>query len=1568
MRIGENGSNDPIYLIERSGGIETNILTSTPAIVATSFEINVKVIYRSNGDWELYTDLAGGTAFQLDATANHTATVLGQHLGVWLKYTTSNVTKFTYDDIYAGSIQGGSTAPTITSVTAISDTELEVEFDKAIDPVTGEEISNYIVDKGIGNPTSILQNGTNPALFTLTFGPSFIDGDTYTLTISDVEYLDNNVMATQNETFVYTAPDLTPPTIIDVTAISSTEVNVEFDEAIDVVTGEIVSNYTVDKGIGNPTSVIQDGTNPALFTLTFANSFVDGDTYNLTASGVQDEAGNTLTSQTEAFLYEDIDLIPPTLFSVTAISETELEVVFDEVIDIVTGETVLNYTVDNGIGNPTSVVQDGTNLALFTLTFTNLFVDGDTYSLEVSNVQDEAGNVIITESKNFVYIAPDITPPSIIDVTATSLTELLIEFDEAIDQATGETVMNYTVDKGLGNPIMVQQNATNLALFTLTFGTSFVIGETYTVEATHVEDFAGNAMTIQNETFVYIEPQMPDYGDIVINEFIARTSPTVGMPNVQFVELYNRSNKYFHLNGWKLSDNNSSGTIQDVWLNPGEYLILVPTSGLTDYPQATNVTSWANLNLTGDEIKLSTDNGTVVDFLSYTDGWYIDATKKGGGWSLERINPDLVCSSSDNWRASVDPSGGTPGVQNSVFDNTPDLDEPTVIGFETELPSRLVIRFSERMDSLSLENATFTSTPALTIASRNLVAKYPTELILAFNETLNVGELYSFTLSDFSDCSGNTNDYTGTFVLPQTPVVGDIVINEFIPRVSPAVGLPEVQFVEVYNRSNKYFHLDGWKLSDNNSSGTIQGGWLYPGEYLLLVPTSGAADYPGATTVTGWASLNLTGDDVRISTDAGVVIDELTYTDAWYKDDLKKGEGWSIERINPELLCSSSDNWRASVDPSGGTPGIQNSIYNNTPDTDGPTVIGFETELPNRLVIRFSEPMDSLSLENTAFTSAPVLTVSSRELVGRYPTKLILEFNESFDIGELYSFNLNDFADCSGNTNDYSGTFVLPQTPDVGDIVINEFIPRVSPAVGMPEVQYVELYNRSNKYLYLENWKLSNNSTSGTIQGGWIYPGEYLLLVPTSGAVDYPSASIVSSWSSLKVTGDDVRLTAEDGTVVDFLTYTDAWYKDDLKKGEGWSIERINPELLCSSSDNWRASVDPSGGTPGIQNSIYNNTPDTDGPTVIGFETELPNRLVIRFSEPMDSLSLENTAFTSTPALTVSSRELVGRYPTKLTLEFNESFIAGETYTFSLSNFSDCSGNTNNYDGTFIIPQASTKGDLIINEILFNPLTGGSDFIELYNNSDKYIDMKDWVLANYKNDTISNQKKVIQSYVLAPHDYVVLTVDSNFQLMNYPVATPGKFIQMSSLPSYTNDSSTVYLIFNDEVMDKVSYSEKWHFSLLQSKKGLSLERFSADEPSNSASNWHSASETIGFATPGRINSQDMKPGEEGGTLTLSSNSFSPDGDGFEDALILTYEVSSPDLLGDLIIYDDKGRLIKVLFQKELLGGKGSVKWEGTKGDGTKAAIGPYIIMFDMFDLNSSKVKTVRKVVTLAGRL
>src|SRR5690554_6178096 len=539
-------------------------------------------------------------------------------------------------------------------------------------------------------------------------------------------------------------------------------------------------------------------------------------------------------------------------------------------------------------------------------------------------------------------------------------------------------------------------------------------------------------------------------------------------------------------------------------------------------------------------------------------------------------------------------------------------------------------------------------------------------------------------------------------------------------------------------------------------------------------------------------------------------------------------------------------------------------------DNIPPTISTVTAISATQLEVLFDEGMDQTSGELVSNYSVDNGVGNPTGVVqnGSNSALFTLTFATPFTIGDTYTLTAINAEDAAGNpmvSQNETFIYVVAQIPDFGDIIINEFIPRTSPVVGMPNVQFVELYNRSNKYFHLNGWKLSDNSSSGTIQDVWLNPGEYLVLVPTNGLTAYPQATGVTSWANLNLTGDDIHLATDGGIVVDYLTYTDAWYKDESKKVGGWSIERINPDLICSSSDNWKASVDASGGTPGIQNSVYDNTPDTQAPTVIGFEAQIPNQLVIRFSERMDSLSLVNAVFTSVPSLTVGSRTISGMYPTEISFAFNETFAPGDVYSFTLSNFADCSGNTNDYSGTFIIPQVPEKGDLIINEVLFNPITGGSDFVEIHNNSDKYIDLKGWELGNHKNDTVANQKKVTKSHVLKPQDYVVLTADSNFQLMNYPVAVPGKFIQMSSLPSYSNDSSTVYLIFNDEVMDKVSYREKWHFSLLQSQKGVSLERFSADQPSNSASNWHSASETIGFATPRRKNSQDMKTGEEGGT-------------------------------------------------------------------------------------------------------
>lgn len=641
-------------------------------------------------------------------------------------------------------------------------------------------------------------------------------------------------------------------------------------------------------------------------------------------------------------------------------------------------------------------------------------------------------------------------------------------------------------------------------------------------------------------------------------------------------------------------------------------------------------------------------------------------------------------------------------------------------------------------------------------------------------------------------------------------------------------------------------------------------------------------------------------------------------------------------------------------------------------DVTPPTIASVTAISATEIEVLFDEAVDQTTAETTTnYSYAPngsAITSAVRDGVNSALVHVTVA--GTFANGTIYTLTTNNVQDLEGNTmisQDENFAFLIAEPPVWGDVIINEFVCDPTPVVGMPEAEFVEIYNRSTKIFDVQSWQLGDASGFGTVQQAWLLPGEYLTLTTTTYEDSFALASVgVTSFPSLNNSGDHIVLMSDLGVPIDSIVYTDDWYQDDTKDGGGYSIERINPDDPCTDISDWAASNGASGGTPGAQNSIYDTTPDTQAPTIDQTIALAPNFLEVHFSEGMDSTSLSDAIITINPTLTIQNNFVLDTYPSMLTLQFQENLAQSQTYQIELQNVADCWSNTANLNAIFALPATVEPGDLIINEILFNPVTGGYDYVELYNNSDKLLDLNMLEMANFDDDTISNNAIIESNFLLFPGEYAVITEDSTQVQQQYPSSVLGRFVE-SDLPTYSNDEGSVYLIRGNQTIDAVSYLDDWHFQLIDDDNGKSLERIEPDAPSNDRNNWHTAAESVGFGTPGGENSQ-FYPALTNGTFSYTSETVSPDNDGFEDVLQINYEMNAIGYIGTFRIFDDRGRQVATVIDNELLSTEGTLSWQGVTDEGTKASIGPYVGIFEAYDVQGGLIFTGKKVFVVAGNI
>ncbi len=918
----------------------------------------------------------------------------------------------------------------------------------------------------------------------------------------------------------------------------------------------------------------------------------------------------------------------------------------------------------------------------------------------------------------------------------------------------------------------------------------------------------------------------------------------------------------------------------------------------------------------------------------------------------------------------------------------PDTTKPIALSVTNIASANVDVVFSEAVETASSQTiSNYTLSNGVgnpTSATRDAMN---TSLVhLTFSTPLQNATNYTLNISGVKDLAGNTMLPASLGFSLYSPTEFDVLINEIMADPSPVVGLPDVEFIELYNRSSFAINLNGWKFADATSSVTLPSFILQPDSFVVLCRQDSAPlfqTFGQVLPLSSLPSLNNGSDNLSLKDNNNNLIHAVNYSSSWYRNTTKANGGWTLELINPLNPCKEDGNWIASDDVSGGTPGRRNSVWNPGAASLF-TIAQLNVTGNNSLEITFTEVLNASSAQNTANYTVDnsIGNPQTATIDSVNKAKVTLVFSSPFVANVLYTVTVSSVTNCSGIALSGSNTklFALPQNPAAFDVLIHELLPDPTPTVGLPDAEFVELYNRSNKTFNLKDWVLTKPGQNGaTLPDYLLLPDSFLILTSVSNATLFSSFGNVlglSSFPALTNSGDQILLKDKAANIVHYVSYNDTWYIDNGKKEGGWTLEMIDAQNPCNGADKWRASVDSRGGTPGKQNSVQAANPDTILPRVLRAYLDGTNTLVLLFNEPLNIGAASFTASYSVdngigqPALALP---LPFDYST-VRLEFIQAFQSGIIYTITVSNsVLDCTGNSLGMYNTarFAIPDSVEPNDVVLNEILFDPKTSGFDFVELYNRSNKVIDLKqlDIIERDVADPTriLEAGSITAESWLLFPNEFVALSESTDNIIENYFVPNRDMLLK-APIPNFPDKEGICVLkIHNGLTVDSLLFNQNWHYSLLDDKNGVSLERVDYNKPTQDKSNWHSAASSVGFATPTYINSQFGESGIFEDNIGINPEVFTPDNDGVADYTYIQYKFDEPGYTINIRLYDAVGREIKNLVRNETLGSEGQFQWDGTDDDGKKARVGIYFAFIEVFNLQG-KVKRFKKQLVLGAKL
>lgn len=1160
-------------------------------------------------------------------------------------------------------------------------------------------------------------------------------------------------------------------------------------------------------------------------------------------------------------------------------------------------------------------------------------------------------------------VAPDTLPPEVNSFRMLSGRRAELLFSERLESSTALDPANVTTGPG---PAVSQILFSPPDTLLLELSSPLRSNSEYTFSAEGLCDLFGNCSARWDTTFRWRVIETARKGALFLNEFAY--DPPAGWS--EYVELYNGSDKTFSAGRLTLEDDRGKPvplSEKPVLILPGAFLVIAPDEALKDsFPGITLLSmgsAFPALNNAGDRIVIRNEEGGAVDSLRYGSGW------GGREAALERRSLDHPAGARWNWAEAPGTGGGTPGSKNRAG---PDTEAPRLAELHVSGPLALELIYTEELaEGPAGDAGNYRLEGGSAITAANL---HPPDAVLLYLEApLLHKRSYTLRWSGVSDHFGNASPGDTAFIHIDYPVPaeGELLVSEFM--YDPPEGWTE--YVELYNASGREMSVAGISLSDSGGRRAALSDSmrvLGAGEYLVLAPDETLRElYPGiplASLGSRFPALNNGGDRIVIRSREGEVLDSLRYRREW------GGVERAMERRSFSHPPTFGENWAESDGP--GTPGRANGVG---PDTTPPRLLEAEVAGGDAVSLLFSERLDEKSVSKERFRFTPGRAIGEIRVTG---DSLALHLDEPLESGTEYQLAAEGLSDLFGNLmepTERSLLYIKISPAGRGDLVLSEFL-------HLPEeegdFEFVEVHNRSEKNVELSGWSLEDAVSSALIRESLVLrAGRRVVLTSTaSPAGHYPGAVRLSSFPSLNNSADRIALRDGRGRAIDSLSYGGR----EWAAKNGRSMERKDPLSASGDPANWEPSRSPAGHTAGIPNSV--EAPDREPPRML-FARLREGALEVDFNEFVRPDSL--TVFRAGGLPLAIARYLPER-ANRLTLRLpgGEDFLpAPGRLTLAAENLGDYRGNrASRVEVPIAFPPL--PGDLAINEIMYRPIArpgdhipDQSEYVELWNTSGHSLSLEGLRLRGEGDENgrfapllpaRSRHRRVAAGSLALLYADTAGSFGSSRTARYFRLEEAGgaSLLRFDRLTLGLGEGGVLVLADSSgAAIDSVPYSPEWHNPALADNRGISLEKIDPALPGHRSQSWGSSAAPLG-GTPLEENSiyAGSPHGRETEGLTLAPDPFSPDGDGYEDHLLIGYRLNRPDYLIRVRIYDRYGRLVRTLADGRRAGSEGSLVWDGLSDERRSNRIGIYIVILEAYNAVSGARQAFRKTAVLARRL